>query len=284
MKTFFRPLLLGALVIGQIACTSTPAPEKAAAPPAETPAPDAAKSATPPPAETPATAAKAEPPAAKSAKEAKAAPATVAKAIPPPAPAAKAAPKAVGGDLMNPATMNAKAPATFQAKFTTTKGDFVIEVTRAWAPNGADHFYNMVRGGYYTDAAFFRVVPGFMVQFGISAKPEVSRIWAERKIMDDPVTQSNTRGMLTYAQTSAPNSRSTQLFINFGNNTFLDNQRFAPFGKVTEGMDVVDSIYSGYGEQPDQFAITNQGKPYLDKSFPRLDRIVSATIVPAGAQ
>jgi peptidyl-prolyl cis-trans isomerase A (cyclophilin A) len=187
--------------------------------------------------------------------------------------------------------MTAKAPEVFQAKFNTTKGAFTIEVTRAWAPNGADRFYNLVRAGFYNDAGFFRVVPGFMVQFGISAKPDVSRIWAERRMPDDPVTQSNTRGMVTFAQTGAPNSRSTQIFINFGSNDFLDKpatcrcpQGFMPFGKVIEGMDIVDSIYSGYGEQPEQGAITSQGKAYLDKNFPRLDRVLTATIVPpAGA-
>jgi len=174
--------------------------------------------------------------------------------------------------------MIAKAPATFTVRFDTTKGPFTVKVTRAWAPNGADHFYNLVRAGFFTDAAFFRVIPGFMAQFGISARPEVSRIWANSNIQDDPVKESNTRGMVTFAQTSARNSRSTQLFINYGDNSRLNADRFAPFGEVTKGMDVVDKIYSGYGEQPDQSAITSQGKAYLDKSFPRLDRINSAVI------
>jgi peptidyl-prolyl cis-trans isomerase A (cyclophilin A) len=183
-----------------------------------------------------------------------------------------------GPNLLDPSTMKAAAPATFVVHVETTKGPFTIKVTRAWAPNGADHFYNLVRAGFFTDAAFFRVIPGFMAQFGISARPEVSRIWANSNIQDDPVKESNKRGMVTFAQTSARNSRSTQLFINYGDNSRLDADRFAPFGEVTKGMDVVDKIYSGYGEQPDQGAITNQGKTYLDKAFPRLDRIVTAVI------
>jgi peptidyl-prolyl cis-trans isomerase A (cyclophilin A) len=196
--------------------------------------------------------------------------------------AAVAQTKAAAGqpNLMDPSTMKATAPATFLVQVETTKGPFTIKVTRSWAPNGADHFYNLVRGGFFTDAAFFRVIPGFMAQFGISARPEVSRLWANSNIQDDPVKESNTRGMVTFAQTSARNSRSTQLFINYGDNSRLNADRFAPFGEVTKGMDVVDKIYSGYGEQPDQGAITAQGKAYLDKNFPRLDRILTATIVP----
>ena len=184
-----------------------------------------------------------------------------------------------GPNLLDPSTMKQTAPATFTVQVETTKGPFTIKVTRSWAPNGADHFYNLVRAGFYTDAAFFRVIPGFMAQFGISARPEVSRIWANSNIQDDPVKESNKRGMVTFAQSSARNSRSTQLFINYGDNSRLDADRFAPFGEVTKGMEVVDQIYSGYGERPDQTSITNQGKAYLDKSFPRLDRITSATIV-----
>lgn len=184
-----------------------------------------------------------------------------------------------GPNLLDPSTMKATAPATFTVQVETTKGPFTIKVTRAWAPNGADHFYNLVRAGFFTDAAFFRVIPGFMAQFGISARPEVSRIWADSNIQDDPVKESNKRGMVTFAQTSARNSRSTQLFINYGDNSQLDAMRFAPFGEVTKGMDVVDKINSEYQERPDQGAITNQGKAYLDKNFPRIDRIISATIV-----
>ena len=185
--------------------------------------------------------------------------------------------------LLHPATLTAKAPATFEVKFTTTKGDFVVQVNRAWAPIGADRFYNLVKHGYFTNAAFFRVLPGFMVQFGLSADPAVNRAWRSANLKDDPVTQSNKPGMITFA-TAGPNTRTTQLFINYGNNTFLDGQGFAPFGLVTSGMDVVSQIYSGYGESPDQGAITAQGKAYLDKSFPKLDSIKSATVVaPAAA-
>jgi len=196
------------------------------------------------------------------------------------APKAATPAKAAGPNLLNPATMNAKAPPVFLVKLNTTKGPIVIRVTKLWAPNGAERFYNLVRAGFYTDAAFFRVIPGFMAQFGISARPEVSRVLAEKGMFDDPVKQSNKRGMVTFAQSSLPNSRSTQLFINYGNNSRLDADRFAPFGEVIEGMEVADQIYSGYGEQPDQTAITNQGKAYLDRGFPRLDRILTAVIEP----
>jgi peptidyl-prolyl cis-trans isomerase A (cyclophilin A) len=184
--------------------------------------------------------------------------------------------------LLHPATLNAKAPEVFQAKFVTTKGDFVVEVTRAWAPLGADRFYNLVKHGYFTDAAFFRNLPGFMVQFGLSADPEVNKVWHNANIKDDPGKQSNAPGMITFA-TAGPNTRTTQLFINFGNNTFLDSQGFSPFGKVISGMDVVQKLYSGYGERPDQGSITNQGKAYLDKNFPNLDSIKSAAIVAPAA-
>ncbi len=191
----------------------------------------------------------------------------------------KAAP--AGPSLLNPSTLKAKAPDTFDAKFNTTKGDVVIHVTRSWAPIGADRFYNLVQAGFFTDAAFFRVIPGFMAQFGISARPEVARVWQDAKLTDDKVTQSNKRGAITFA-TAGPNTRTTQLFINFGNNTPLDAQGFAPFGEVKEGMDVVDKIYSGYGEQPNQGRIQAEGKAYLDRFFPNLDRIRTATIVSGG--
>jgi peptidyl-prolyl cis-trans isomerase A (cyclophilin A) len=184
--------------------------------------------------------------------------------------------------LLHPATLNAKAPESFQVKFTTTKGDFVVEVTRAWAPLGADRFYNLVKHGFFTDAAFFRNLSGFMVQFGLNADPAVNRAWQNATIKDDPGKQSNSPGMITFA-TAGPNTRTTQLFINFGNNTFLDSQGFSPFGKVISGMDVVQKLYNGYGERPDQGSITSQGKAYLDKNFPNLDSIKSAMIVPPAA-
>jgi peptidyl-prolyl cis-trans isomerase A (cyclophilin A) len=185
--------------------------------------------------------------------------------------------------LVNPAGLNEKAPATFRVKFDTSAGAFVVEVHRDWAPNGADRFYNLVKNGFYNDCRFFRVVPNFMVQWGIHGDPNIQNHWAEANIKDDPVKESNTRGYVTYAQSSAPNSRSTQLFINFKDNSFLDNQRFAPFGKVASGMDVVDKINSTYGEKPDQGAIQTQGNAYLNKSFPKLDYIKTATIEEAAA-
>ena len=180
--------------------------------------------------------------------------------------------------LLHPSQLTAKAPESFDVDFSTTKGDFVVHVTRSWAPLGADRFYNLVKHGFFSDAAFFRVVPGFVIQFGLSANPAVNRVWQDAKIKDDPVTQSNKPGTLTFA-TAGPNTRTTQLFINFGDNKFLDSQGFAPFGTVTSGMDVVQKLYSSYGERPDQSAITSQGKAYLDKNFPNIDSIKSATIV-----
>lgn len=188
--------------------------------------------------------------------------------------------EAVKPSLLDPATMKSRAPAVFKAKFTTTKGDFVIEVTRAWAPIGADRFYNLVTNGFFTDASFFRVVSRFMVQFGIPAQPNIARVWASASMKDDVRTQSNRRGYVSYAQAGTPNTRSTQMFINLVDNTFLDPQNFAPFGRVVEGMEVVDKIYSGYGEDSNQQdRIRMQGKAYLDKAFPKLDSIKGATIV-----
>lgn len=180
--------------------------------------------------------------------------------------------------LLHPATLTAKAPEVFDVKFETTKGDFDVRVNRSWAPIGADRFYNLVKHGFFTDAAFFRIVPGFIVQFGLSANPAVNQAWRSANLKDDPVTQSNRPGSVTFA-TAGPNTRTTQLFINFGNNNFLDKQGFAPFGQVTSGMDVLQRLYSGYGERPDQGHITSEGKAYLDKNFPKIDRILSATIV-----
>jgi peptidyl-prolyl cis-trans isomerase A (cyclophilin A) len=194
-----------------------------------------------------------------------------------------AKPAAAKPDLMNPASLTAKAPESYQAKFTTTKGVVIIEVTRAWAPRGADRFYNLVRAGYFTDAPFFRVVPNFMAQFGIIAKPEVNRALGNASFADDPKTaHSNTRGMVTFATTGAPNTRGTQLFINYKDNSFLDPQGFLPIGQVVEGMEIVDQFYSGYGDTVNKEGdLENGGKAYVDRNMPKLDRIVSATIVPA---
>jgi len=161
-----------------------------------------------------------------------------------------------------------KAPATFKVKFDSSAGPFVVEVNRAWAPNAADHFYTLVKNGFYNEARFFRVVPGFMVQFGINADPAVQAKF-KSNIQDDPVKESNKRGYVTFAQTSAPNSRSTQIFVNYKDNAFLDGQRFAPFGRVSSGMEVVDKINPEAGEKPNQGAIQSQGNAYLKKEFPK---------------
>src|SRR4051812_49202774 len=149
--------------------------------------------------------------------------------------------------LSNPAALTEKATATFKAKFDTSKGVFVVQVNRDWAPNGADRFYNLVKNGFYDDTRFFRVISGFMVQFGINGDPRLSPAWRSARIPDDRVAQSNKRGMITFA-TSGPNSRTTQVFINFRDNAGLDSQGFAPFGQVISGMDVVDKLHAGYGE------------------------------------
>jgi peptidyl-prolyl cis-trans isomerase A (cyclophilin A) len=179
--------------------------------------------------------------------------------------------------LLHPETLTEQAPEVFDATFSTTKGEFVVRVNRAWAPIGADRFYNLVKAGYYNDASFFRVIPGFVVQFGLGADPMVNKAWRDAKIKDDPGSQSNRPGFLTFA-TAGKNTRTTQLFINLGNNAQLDSMGFSPFGQVTSGMDIVQKIHSGYGESPDQGQITTQGKAYLDKNFPKLDSIKSATI------
>jgi peptidyl-prolyl cis-trans isomerase A (cyclophilin A) len=198
-------------------------------------------------------------------------------------PAAKKAVPAAAPNLLRPSTLKARAPAVYKVKLTTTKGDVIIQVNRAWAPIGADRFYNLVRSGFFKDAAFFRTIPNFMTQFGIPARPDVAKAWEQANLIDDRPTQSNKRGMVTFAKTGAPNSRSTQIFINYGDNVFLDAQGFAPFGQVIQGMDIVDKFFSSYGEAPDQGRITAQGKAYLDKSFPNLDRIVNAVVMPADA-
>ena len=185
--------------------------------------------------------------------------------------------------LRNPAGLTEQAPATFNANFDTSKGLFVVTVHRDWAPNGADRFYNLVKNGFYDDVRFFRVIDGFMAQFGIHGIPAVASAWNNANIKDDPVKQTNKRGLVTFA-TRGPNTRTTQLFINFGDNAGLDKQGFSPFGEVTKGMDVVDKIYNGYGEGaprgkgPDQGRLQAEGNAYLAKDFPKLDYIKTATI------
>ena len=182
--------------------------------------------------------------------------------------------------LKNPSALKDKAPETFKADFELSNGKhFVVEVHRAWAPNGADRFYNMVKNGFFDDCRFFRVVPDFMVQFGIHGDPAVSAPWRAARIPDDPVKESNKRGYMTFA-TAGPNTRTTQVFINFKDNSFLDGQGFSPFGRITTGMDVVDKIYSVDREKPDQGQIQAQGNAYLEKAFPKLDYVKKATIVP----
>ena len=195
-----------------------------------------------------------------------------------PATAKPAPPKPVSAALRNPAALKEVAPATFNVSFVTTAGSFVVQVTRAWAPKGADRFYNLVKHGYYNDSRFFRVVPGFMVQFGINGDPKLQDAWREANIADDPVTQSNKRGFVTFAKRNMPNSRSTQVFINFKDNAPLDGQGFAPFGQVISGMEVVDKINAEYGEEPDQGRIQFEGNAYLAKEFPRLTVMKSVTI------
>ena len=195
-----------------------------------------------------------------------------------------ASPKPIGSldDPSDPA-FSLESPKTFKAKFETSKGTFVIQVTRASAPLGADRFYNLVRHGFYDDCRFFRVLDKFMAQFGINGDPKISRAWSDATIKDDPVTSSNTRGMITFA-TSGPDTRTTQLFINTVNNSRLDGSGFSPFGKVIEGIDVVDKLYSGYGEGfpdgrgPSQAKIESRGNAYLEMDFSELDFIKKATI------
>ena len=186
--------------------------------------------------------------------------------------------------LKDPAALNEKAPATFNVNFDTSVGSFVVTVNRDWAPAGADRFYNLVKNGFFTDVRFFRAIPGFMVQFGIHGDPAVSAAWRGARLPVDKVTQSNKRGFITYAMGGSPDTRTTQMFINFGDNTNLDAMGFAPFGQVTKGMDVVDKIYQGYGEGaprgkgPEQGRVQAEGNAYLNKEFPKMDYIKSATI------
>ena len=190
---------------------------------------------------------------------------------------------AQGKKSLDPADLTEKAPATFKATFETSKGNFVVEVHRDWAPVGADRFYNLVKSGFYDDCRFFRVVEKFMVQWGIHGNPGVQINWAGARIKDDGVKQSNRRGYITFA-TAGPNTRTTQVFINYRDNGPLDAQGFAPFGQVVEGMEVVDGLYGGYGDGgpgrsgPNQAKIQSDGNAYLNASFPKLDYIKKATI------
>jgi peptidyl-prolyl cis-trans isomerase A (cyclophilin A) len=186
--------------------------------------------------------------------------------------------------LLNPALAKAKAPDLFKVKFETTKGNILLQVNRSWAPLGADRFYNLVKIGYFNDVAFFRVIDGFMAQFGIHGDPKVNAQWEPARISDDPVQESNVRGAVSFA-TAGPNTRTTQLFINYGDNSMLDQRGFAPFARVIQGMEVVDALYKDYGEGaprgggPSQGLLQSQGNSYLRSQFPKLDYIKRAALV-----
>lgn len=198
--------------------------------------------------------------------------------------ASGAAAQATRANLKDPAALHERAPDTYKVRFDTSKGVFVVQVNRAWAPLGADRFYNLVKAGFYDECRFFRAISGFMVQFGINGDPAVSAAWRNARIGVDKVTQSNKRMYITYAMGASPDTRTTQVFINFRDNTNLDALGFAPFGQVIEGEKVVDSIFTGYGEGaprgsgPEQGRIQTEGNAYLIKNFPKLDYIKTATI------
>ena len=192
-----------------------------------------------------------------------------------------AADQAAGGNPEEPATSvppDFPLEGKYVAKFETATGEFIVEVDRSWAPVGADRFYKLVKDGFYDEARFFRVVPGFMVQWGLAADPAMTAKW-NQQIQDDQVIEKNTQGFITFAKTNNPNSRTGQVFINYGDNRNLDSMGFAPFGKVTSGMDVVTNINSEYGEDPNQGEITAKGNAYLNESFPRLSFIKTARII-----
>ena len=186
--------------------------------------------------------------------------------------------------LYRPSALAEEAPATFRAAFETSSGEFVIEVTRELAPNGADRLYTLVKNGYYDGVRFFRVIDGFMAQFGIHGDPRINAAWRAATITDDPVVESNVRGSVSFA-TSGPDSRTTQLFINYIDNVNLDDMGFSPVGRVVEGMEVVDQLHGGYGEGPPrgtgpyQAQMHAQGNEYLDAEYPDLDHIITARIV-----
>ena len=180
--------------------------------------------------------------------------------------------------MLEPSLATAKAPDTFRARFTTTQGDFVVEVHRAWAPHGADRFFNLVRIGFYDGTRFFRAIDGFMVQWGIHGDPAVSAVWRDAQVKDDPNTHSNVRGTMSFAKTGAPDSATTQLFVNYGDNSRLDAMRFTPFGEVVEGMNALDALNKSYGETPNQGRLQSEGNAYLDAAFPNLDGIVHARV------
>ncbi len=178
-----------------------------------------------------------------------------------------------------------KAPDSFRVIMQTTVGSLVIEIHREWAPHGADRFFNLVKIGYYNDVAFYRVLPGFMAQAGMNGDPKVSAAWLNSYIPADELRQSNTKGRVSYAMGGDPGSRSAQFFINYGDNSYLDEMGFAPFGEVVEGFETVQALYSDYGEGapkgngPNQTKLYRGGNAYLKGGFPKLDYIVSAVLV-----
>lgn len=202
------------------------------------------------------------------------------------APAAAEAAKAPAKSpaLLDPSKATLTAPTKFSVQMDTTKGEIIIDVTRAWAPNGADRFYNLVKAGFFDETAFFRVIGGFMAQIGISGDPSVNKVWRDARIPDDPVKQSNLAGYVTFAAAAMPNSRTTQFFINFGDNARLDTMRFAPFGRVRD-METVKKLYAGYGEGaprgrgPSQGRLQGEGNSYLKQDFPKLDYVTKATVI-----
>jgi peptidyl-prolyl cis-trans isomerase A (cyclophilin A) len=207
-------------------------------------------------------------------------------APPPATPAQPDTAEERGSPLYDPThpDMNQTAPDTYRAAFRTSAGEFVVEVHREWAPEGADRFYNLVNNGYYDGTRFFRVLEDFIAQWGIHGDPEISWAWAEATIPDDPVVQGNVRGTITYAM-GGPATRTTQVFINYKDNAYLDSSGFAAFGEVVDGMDVVDSLFKGYGESapqgngPEQWKIHEEGNAYLERNFPDLDYVIEARIL-----
>lgn len=189
--------------------------------------------------------------------------------------------------LLNPENKEwqKEAPEKFNVQFSTTKGDFVLEIHKSWAPTGVNRFYNLVRLGFFDDSRFYRVREGYIVQFGIPGNPSIAQVWEKDDIVDDPVMESNLKGYIAYAMTG-PDTRTTQLFINYKDNVHLDEQGFAPLGQVVEGMDVVEQLYSGYDENAGggmrggkQGKIFSEGNAHLDKDFPKLDKLIKAEIV-----
>jgi peptidyl-prolyl cis-trans isomerase A (cyclophilin A) len=185
--------------------------------------------------------------------------------------------------LKEPTTLSEKAPDVYRAQLATSQGAIVFEVHRDWAPNAADRFYNLVKNGFYDNTRFFRVLSGFMAQFGLNGNPDIQRPWSLMGLLDEPPKQSNTQGFVSFARESAPNTRFTMVFINFKDNSYLDAEGFPPFGQVVVGMDVAEKLYSGYGRTnvPDQRRILSEGNAYLAAEYPKLDYIKRASIVPA---